>query len=923
MNKSAKNKRYVYNHTAIEKKWQKIWRKEKIYASSPKSQNNYYLLVELTYTSGDLHMGHWFAWCAPDAFARMKRMQGNNVLFPVGGFDAFGLPAENAAIKHGIHPRDWTYENIKKMRKQFEKMGPSFDWDKEVITSDRDYYRWTQWLFLKLFKKGLAYRGKVWSNWCPECKTVLANEHVQNGCCWRHTSTPVEQKLVDQWLFKITDYADRLIWPRNPKVDWPQAALEGQNNWIGRKEGINISYEIEGLEEKITVWTSRPDTNFGATFVVLAPEHEFVSKILRGEIKCSEKTRKDIQDYVNTSKRKLERERLVETKDKSGVFTGFYAINRLNNEKLPIWISDFVLSSVGTGAIVGVPGHDKRDFEFATKFGLPVKRVVVGPDGDRDEIKKPQQVLEEGGTMINSGFLNGMDSHKAVQKMMDYLEKKGWGKRAVNYHLRDWSVSRRRYWGAPVPIIYCRYCWHNRRKSEKDKGQSLKEGVDFATLDDGKKYVIHPVPESDLPVTLPEKVDYMPTGKAPLATAKDWIKVKCPVCGSEAKRDVETLDTYVDSSWYFFRYPSPKYDKGPFDPKIIKKWMPIKVYFGGPEHILGHTLYARFITKFLYDQGLINFEEFALKRFHHGVILGPDGFRMSKSRGNVVNPDEQVKKFGADAVRLYINFLGPHEKGGAWKTEGIEGSYRYLTRVWRLITNYKDLAIVDEEDARRIFSMQHRTIKKVTEDIEILHTHTAIAALMEFTNLLDEVAKKSQLSIPGSQPSGNSQSDVSQPVLREEKRKKGKLETDDQELKEEKRIRCAEWDSALRTLLLLLAPFAPHMTEELYQQYYAGNSEFGARNSKQITNRKFSSIHLKTWPKFEAELIKEEVVSIVVQVNGKLRATLEIEAENSKLEEKVIEAARQNENVAKWLEDKRVVKEVFVPGKLINFVIKN
>jgi leucyl-tRNA synthetase len=858
-----------FNHKEIESKWRRKWKKDEIYKATNK-ENKYYLLVELTYTSGDLHMGHWFAWCAPDAYARMKRMQGNNVLFPVGGFDAFGLPAENAAIKHGIRPGDWTHKNIENMRNQFEKMGPSFDWNKEVITCDTDYYRWTQWLFVQLYKKGLAYRGKVLSNWCPECKTVIANEHVENGCCWRHVTTEVEQKLVDQWLFRITDYADRLIWPKKPRVDWPQSAIEGQNNWIGRKEGISINYNIEGLGEVLECWTSRPDTNFGATFIVLAPEHPFVDKLASPQIKIPDSVKKEIKKYVKEAGGKPEKDRLAEIKDKSGVFTHLYAINELNGKKMPIWISDFVISSVGTGAVVGVPGHDVRDFEFAKQFGLEVVRVVVGSDGDKGEIGKVEQVQEEEGKMINSEFLDGLDIHKATEKMMDYLEEKGLGKRTVNYHLRDWSVSRRRYWAAPVPIIYCRKCWEIRNSKNTDQnrsqtGSKLKEGVDYTTIE-GKEFMIHSVPEKDLPVTLPENVDYMPTGKAPLATAEKWMKVKCPACQGTAMREAETLDTYVDSSWYFFRYPNPHYDKGAYDKKIIDKWMPIKVYFGGPEHILGHTLYARFITKFLYDQGLIKFNEFAQKRIHHGVILGTDGYRMSKSRGNVVNPDVQVDKFGADSVRLYINFLGPHEKGGAWKTEGIEGSNRFLKRVWKLVSTSKDLIIDDKSDLNKLLSILHKTIDKVTKDIEILHTHTAIAAIMELTNTLSGMQKK---------------------------------------YKTNRKNHSEEWNEAIKTLVKLLSPIAPYMMEELWVN---------------VLDQKYS-VHKSKWPQYDSKYVKEDMITIAVQVNGRLRAKLELKTQDSKLKGKVIEKAKENEKIKKRIGGKKIKKEIFVPGKLVNFVI--
>jgi len=1017
-----------YDHNKIEAKWQKIWKDYKLYKANDIKDNKFYLLVELTYTSGDLHMGHWFAWTAPDAFARMKRMQGENVLFPVGGFDAFGLPAENAAIKHKIHPRDWTYKNIETMRAQFEKMGPSFDWDKEVITSEPDYYSWTQWLFLQLYKKGLAYKGKVWSNWCPECKTVLANEHVVNGCCWRHTTTQVEQKLVDQWLVRITDYADKLIWPKFPKVDWPYAAVEGQNNWIGKSEGVEITFKIPDSKFEIPVFTTRPDTIYGAMFIVLAPEHPLLPEITTPDNKSN------VSKYIKRSLKKLERTRIEEIKVKTGVFTGTYAINPLSKELIPIWVADFVLGSYAKGAIMGVPGHDQRDFEFAKKYDLPVKEViepVTGKPQKKEEFRRsivalvknpktnkilsinwgktrggnlliggglnpeenPQnaairEIMEEtgytkvkliassgkihhhyrawsknvdreieaiglffelvseekraarlekdekgefkvewisekdadgkikdplhrlvfekfikgvvydgGGLITNSGRWNNFKVPQDLNKIIQDLEKKGLAMRSVSYHLRDWSVSRRRYWGAPVPIIYCRHCWQNQSKDQK-----LVEGIDFAVLDDGEKYYIHPVAEKDLPVKLPENVDYTPTGKAPLATAEDWVEVDCPECGLPARRDSETLDTYVDSSWYFFRYPTPNYDKGPFDKEVIKKWLPIQVYFGGQEHILGHTLYARFITKFLFDQGLIKFDEFALKRIHHGVILGPDGYRMSKSRGNVVNPDDQVEKFGADSVRLYICFLGPHDKGGAWKVEGIEGAHRFLKRVWSLFSEHKDLFIQDKEQAKIILQMQHRTIQKVTEDIGKLQTHTAISAIMEYVNLLREKVVDSEQWIVNSGNSSN----------------KSKHRTPNTVHKTQN-VRYAEWDEALEVLLALLAPFAPFMAEEIYQRNFAGNSKFQIPNSKM--SHKFNSIHLQPWPKYNPEFIKEETVTIAVQVNGKLRATLSLKAKSSRLKTIVIEAAKADEKIKKWLTGKEIRKSVFVPGKLINFVL--
>lgn len=994
----------VYDHHKLENKWQSKWAKEKIYKAEEKGSKKYYFLVELAYTSGDLHMGHWFAWTAPDAYARFMRMSGKNVLFPVGGFDAFGLPAENAAIKKGIHPKDWTYKNIKAMRSQFATMGPSFDWDKEVITSDPEYYRWTQWLFLKLYKEGLAYKDKIWSNWCPECKTVLANEHVIDGCCWRHSQTPVVQKQVSQWLFAITKYADKLIWPQNPEVDWPKEAREAQNNWIGKSEGVEIKFKVEGNNSELTVFTTRPDTIFGATFLVLAPQHPLALKLAKAKYK------EEVRNYIEESRKKLELQRLEEARQKTGVFTGSYALNPLSREKIPLFVADFVLTTYGTGAIMGVPAHDARDLEFAKKYSLPTKPVVlpqreyidnnaksyyekrtkiirdvltkiarlasenakkllvfggwgvsiqVGqefrefedldicvleedlswwkdqfnslglkisnmfPDPKNNDkyyfqatkqdvhidvltikVEKDQKVIflsqkepeesnysfsamfekkefdripvwvlkkdriyhwkkdhqaehglyrwkeqsdfammgfeayEGDGLLIHSGDFTGLNSNEAKTKISKYIEDNQLGRRSTQYHLRDWTISRQRYWGAPIPIIYCGSC---------------------GTV---------PVPEKDLPVTLPDKVDYTPTGKPPLATAEGWVRVKCPNCGREAKRDTETMDTYVDSSWYFLRYPSPHYNDGPFDPKTVREWFPLEVYFGGPEHVLGHTLYARFITKVLYELGYLPYGEFAKIRRHHGVILGTDGVRMSKSRGNVVNPDEEVKKFGADAVRLYLAFLGPHDKGGAWNREGIEGSRRFLNRVWVLVNDYKNLVLESEKDAREILSFQHKTVQRVTQDFEKMQFNTAIARIMEFVNLLyDKVGAKTT-------------------------KTKGEM-------------RCAEWDEALKSLALLLAPFAPHITEEIWVE---------------VLGQKFS-IHKAEWPSWRQEFVKSEEVTIPVQVDGRLRGQITVRSQDSALQVTVRKLAEADNNVSKWISGKKVKRVVFVPGRLINFVV--
>ena len=801
-----------YIPSQIEAKWQKKWKEDGLYLTNlSDSQNKYYVLVELAYTSGDLHMGHWFTFTMGDILARFERMQGFNVLFP-NGFDAFGLPAENAAIKHGIHPRDWTYQNMDRMREQFETLGTSIDWTKTMVACDPKYYKWNQWIFLKMFQKGLAYRGKLLSNWCPTDQTVLANENVEDGKCWR-CGSEVIQKEVDQWFFKITEFADKLLWKDPPQADWPKHLRVGQNGWIGRSEGINITYEVGDTRFKIVCFTTRPDTNFGATFIVLAPEHPLALKI------TDSKHLEEVEKYVKLAGKKSELER-KESKKKTGAFAGRFAINQLNGEKMPIWVSDYALMGYGTGAVVGVPGHDSRDFEFAKEFDLPIKRVVVGKDGDTSAITQVDQVQEEEGEMINSSFLDGMDIHQATKKIMDYLEEKKWGKKVTVYHLRDWSISRQRYWGTPIPIIYCDKC---------------------GTV---------PVPEKDLPVELPYKVDYAPKGKAPLASAEEWVNTECPKCSGPAKREIETMDTFVDSAWYFFRYLDPENDQEIFDKKIVKNWMPLEIYIGGPEHTLGHALYARFFTMIFQSLGLVDFAEFAKKRIHHGTILGPDGSRMSKSRGNIVNPDVEVKNFGADAIRLYLMFLGPFDIVTPWNPDGVNGIYHFLQRVWGLF----DKVVAEGHPDPKDLQMMHKTIKKVTEDLEEIKFNTAIAALMEWLNHLSRREK----------------------VTKEE----------------------------YKSFLMLLSPFGPHITEELWEQL----------------GEKYS-IHQQSWPKFDNKYLEEEQISVVVQINGKVRDVLLIQKDIISNKEAVEKMAIESIKAQKFLTGKSVKKIVYIPGKIISLVV--
>lgn len=765
-------KKYIPNQ--IEPKWQKKWQEDKLYAvdldlpagRQGKPGKKYYLLVEFTYPSGDLHIGHWFAFAVPDVLGRFKRMQGCNVFFP-NGFDAFGLPAENAAIKRGIHPKDWTLQNIENMKKQFSLMGAIHNFDHEVITCLPDYYKWNQWIFLKMLEKGIAYKGKRLANWCPSCQTVLANENVEAGKCWR-CGTEVVQKEIEQWFLKITEYADRLLWPENPSVDWPKPIREGQNAWIGKSEGMILDFD------GIKVFTTRPDTTDGATFLVLAPEHPKVKALTTSEQK------EDVEVYIKKANGKTEMER-KENREKTGVFTGNFVKNPVSGKKIPVWVADYVLMGYGTGAIMAVPYADERDKEFAEKFKLPI---------------------------IETSF-------KARPQ----------GKKQVNYHLHDWSISRQRYWGTPIPIIYCDDC---------------------GTV---------PVPEKDLPVELPYKVDYAPKGKPPLATAEDWVKVKCPNCGKDARREVETMDTFVDSSWYFLRYLDNQNNKEIANKKRLEDWMAVEIYFGGAEHTLGHTLYSRFFYKFLGDIGILGdlgSGEYAKKRVHHGVILGPDGQRMSKSHGNVVNPDTQVKEYGADAVRLYLCFIGPYDIVAPWNPGGMNGVYHFLQRVWGL-QNKCQISNVKYQMSNEDLRMMHKTIKKVTEDIENIKFNTAVAALMEWLNHLSRQEKVSQ--------------------------------------------------EEYKTMLLLLAPFAPHITEELWDQM----------------GEKYS-IHQHSWPQFDEKFLEEEQVTIAVQINGKVRDTLLIQKDIISNKEVVEKMAREDEKVKKFLEGKAVKKIIYVPGKIISFV---
>jgi leucyl-tRNA synthetase len=700
-----------YDHKKVEKKWRKTWEEKELYKTPDeiKGKDNEYILVEFAYPSGNLHVGHWYAFAVTDIYARYRRMQGKNVMFPFG-FDAFGLPAENAAIQHGLNPKDWTYKNMETMREQLKTMGAMFDWSREVITCSPDYYKWTQDIFLKLFKAGLVERKTTIVNWDPVDKTVLANEQVLADGTADRSGAKVEKKELEHWVMKIPKYADKLIDDLD-KLNWPEEIKDSQKNWIGRKEGINLSYKCDEINDNIICFTTRPDTNFGATFLVLGPEHEFLKKY---EDKLEDK--ESVEKYIKESVSKSEIDRLAEGRKKTGVFTGWYVINPLNNKKLPVYVSDFVLGNVGTGAVIGVPGHDLRDFEFAQIFDLEVVRVVVANDGDTSEITKPEQVQEFEGTMINSEFLDGMEIKVAIEKMMDYIEKEGWGKRVVNYKLRDWIISRQRYWGCPIPIINCSNCGPV------------------------------PVPEKDLPVELPEIDDYLPRddGKSPLAKATEWMSVKCPKCGEKAERETDTFDTFIDSSWYFLRYIDPKNTEEFASKDKLSKWMPINFYSGGQEHTNGHLLYSRFFHKALFDLGLVNENEPFLERLNRGLILGSDGNKMSKSKGNVIDPDKEVEKFGADTVRGYLAFIGPYNETGSypWDSNGIIGIRRFVEKISSI-----DQKVTDQT-SEEIKKLIHQTIKKVGEDSQKLKFNTAISQLMILiTKILKEGIRKEDAKI--------------------------------------------------------------------------------------------------------------------------------------------------------------------------------
>lgn len=831
-----------------EGKWQKYWEKHpELYRAKDRDEarDKKYVLVEFPYPSGSgLHVGHAFTFTGGDVYARYLRMKGFNVMFPMG-WDAFGLPTENYAIKTKQKPQKVTAENTAMFKKQMKRLAFGFDWEREVDTTNPKYYKWTQWIFVQLFKKGLAYKKKMPINWCPSCKTGLANEEVIDGKCER-CGAGVSQRNISQWVLRITDYADKLI-AGLEKTDFVEKVKKAQINWIGRKEWIDIKYPIEGNDEEITVSTTRPDTNFGATFVVIAPEHPLVGVIINNKTgDISKKTRKEIGEYVEKAKKKSELDRMAEGRAKTGVFTGLYAVNQLNGAKMPIWITDFVLMSVGTGAVVGVPGHDKRDFEFARQFDLPIVRVVVGKNGEKGEITKIEQVQEEEGVIVNSEFLDGLDIHKATTKIMDYLEEKGWGKRTTRYHLRDWIFSRQHYWGEPIPMIKCAKCgWV-------------------------------PVEEKDLPIKLPEVDAYEPTdtGESPLAKIGRFVNCKCPVCGGKAKRETDTMPNWAGSDWYFLRYIDRDNDMVLADMEKMKYWLPVDLYVGGDEHTTLHLLYSRFINNFLYDIGMVPVAEPYYRRLSHGVILGPDNQRMSKSRGNVILPEVVADKYGVDVVRMYLMFMGPFIGTMAWDERTLMGVKRFLGRLEKYIR--KNMKQVDGKGGggKEAKIIINKAIKGVGEDIDRLSFNTAVAKLMEALNGLQGL-----------------ESSV------------GKKE--------------------LGVLIRLVAPMVPYMAEELWLELsQLGSSKRTSGGIKSVDGGFYVSVHVSKWPKVEEKYLVEDKVMIPVAVNGKKRGMVEIMREEVENKEVVLKKAKENEKIKKWVKGKEMKRKIYVPRKMVNFVVE-
>jgi len=795
-----------YDHQEIEKKWQKYWEDNNFYHAEDFSEKpKKYILFEFPYPSGDgLHVGHTRSYSALDAIARKKRMEGFNVLFPIG-WDAFGLPTENYAIKTGTHPREATKKNIANFRRQLKSLGMSLDWEREIDTTDPKYYKWTQWIFLKLLENDLAYQSEIPINWCPSCKTGLANEEVISGKCER-CGAQVEKKTLKQWMLKITKYADRLIEDLKD-VEYPERVKLQQINWIGKSKGAEIKFKLKNLNEEIKVFTTRADTIFGITAIVLAPEHKLVP-----QLKENVPNKKEVEEYIKESKRKSEFERTEMNKEKTGVeLRGIKAINPLSGEEVPVWIGDYVISTYGGGAVMVVPAHDFRDYDFATKYGIEIREVISGGDISKE-------AFIDYGKLINSSEFNGLESKEAIEKIIDRLKEKSLGNEKINYKFRDWIFSRQHYWGEPIPIVHCPKCG------------------------------VVPIPEEDLPVELPYIEKYQPTetGESPLASTEEWVNTTCPKCGGPAKRETDTMPNWAGSNWYYMRYIDPNNNKDIVSPEKLKYWMPVDWYNGGMEHTTLHLLYSRFIYKFLYDIGTAPQKEPYKKRTCHGIVLAEDGRKMSKSFGNVINPDAIIDQYGADTLRIYEMFMGPFDQAILWSNKGVRGCYKFLKKVWNLTEQHS----ADEKSSKETIKNLHKLIKKIGEDLDKMKFNTAIAAFMEFVNF----CSREQLG-------------------KDEKEK----------------------------IIILLSPFAPHISEELWQ--IIGHKE---------------SVTFQKWPDYNKEFIKEDLVNLIIQINGKLRDRIEVSPDV--LKEETEKLVLQREKVKKWIGGKEIKKIIFVPGKLINIV---
>lgn len=823
-----------YNFSEIEKKWQKKWEENKLFSVlKDDNKEKYYVLEMFPYPSGNLHMGHVRNYSIGDVVARFKKMNGYNVLHPMG-WDSFGLPAENAAIKRNIHPNEWTWSNIDNMRRQLKELGMGYDWDREVATCHPDYYKWTQWMFLQLYKNGFAYKKKSYVNWCPSCSTVLANEQVVNGACERCSST-VAKKDLEQWFFKITKYAQRLLDDIDKLKGWPDKVKTMQQNWIGRSEGVEVDFKVDGFDKSVRIYTTRPDTIFGVTYMVIAPEHSLVKELIKGteqEKVCTEFIEK--MQFLN------EIDRTSTDVEKEGVFTGRYVINPLNGDKVPLYLANYVLADYGTGVVMAVPAHDQRDFEFSKKYNLPIK-VVIQPEGEELNAQEMTQAYEDVGYLVNSGQFDGVKSDEAIDKIIDYIEEKSFGERKINFKLRDWLISRQRFWGAPIPIIYCDDCG------------------------------IVPVPDEDLPVILPVDVKFTGVGESPLSSNEEFLKAKCPKCGKEGRREVDTMDTFVCSSWYFLRYCDPCNDKLPFDKESVDYWMPVDQYIGGVEHAILHLLYSRFFMKALYDMGYVTCDEPFKNLLTQGMVL-KDGAKMSKSLGNVVSPEEIVEKFGADTARLFILFASPPEKDLEWSDQGVEGCYKFINRVWRIVNHFINVVKGDykvnpaefTKEDKDLWFVINNSVKRVTGDVgNRFNFNTAISAIMELVNAFYNYSDK----------------------VSDEKKNNGIIK------------------AGIEKMILMLAPFIPHAAEELWHSI-----------------GKEGSVHEEKWPEYDESALVKDEIEIVVQINGKVRDKIVIPAgiDKKEMEEKALES----EKVKAALEGKNVIKVISVPKKLVNIVAK-